>query len=287
MHFMLFFRCRTRHNRHVLGRIYMTGEECMEHATTVLIADSAEDFCTGLTAALQRTEGFQVVGTASDGEQAIRMIEERKPDVLVLDLMLAKKDGISVLKAIANLDRKPMTLATSGFVTEYVSAAAANLGVRYLMLKPCDMTALVERLEEIRGGETLRYPDRHRMEKNNIESLVTSIIHEIGVPAHIKGYQYLREAIIIAVNDMDVINAITKVLYPQVAKTFQTTPSRVERAIRHAIEVAWDRGDLDTLQRFFGYTVSNTKGKPTNSEFIALIADKLQLQLKSSEVANF
>ena len=117
--------------------------------------------------------------------------------------------------------------------------------------------------------------------------MVTGIIHEIGVPAHIKGYQYPREAIIIAVNDMDVINVITKVLYPQVAKTFQTTPSRVERAIRHAIEVAWDRGDLDTLQRFFGYTVSNTKGKPTNSEFIALIADKLQLQLKSSEVANF
>ena len=124
--------------------------------------------------------------------------------------------------------------------------------------------------------------------RKTIESMVTGIIHEIGVPAHIKGYQYLREAIIIAVNDMDVINAITKVLYPQVAKTFQTTPSRVERAIRHAIEVAWDRGDLDTLQRFFGYTVSNTKGKPTNSEFIALIADKLQLQLKaSSKVANF
>ena len=148
------------------------------------------------------------------------------------------------------------------------------------MLKPCDMTALVERLEEIRGGETKRQPERRG--GNSIESMVTGIIHEIGVPAHIKGYQYLREAIIIAVNDMDVINAITKVLYPQVAKTFQTTPSRVERAIRHAIEVAWDRGDLDTLQRFFGYTVSNTKGKPTNSEFIALIADKLQLQLKSS-----
>ena len=149
------------------------------------------------------------------------------------------------------------------------------------------MTALVERLEEIRGGESLRYLDKRRTDKHSIEALVTGIIHEIGVPAHIKGYQYLREAIIIAVNDMDVINAITKVLYPQVAKTFQTTPSRVERAIRHAIEVAWDRGDLDTLQRFFGYTVSNTKGKPTNSEFIALIADKLQLQLKSSEVANF
>ena len=154
------------------------------------------------------------------------------------------------------------------------------------MLKPCDTGALVERLEEIRGGESLRIQTPGRS-PSSIETLVTSIIHEIGVPAHIKGYQYLREAIIIAVNDMDVINAITKVLYPQVAKTFQTTPSRVERAIRHAIEVAWDRGDLDTLQRFFGYTVSNTKGKPTNSEFIALIADKLQLQLKSSEVANF
>ena len=259
----------------------------MEHATQVFIADSGEDFCTGLTAALQRAGGFQVVGTANDGEQAIRLIQERKPEVLVLDLMLSKQDGISVLKNIANLERKPITLATSAFVTEYVSAAAANLGVRYLMLKPCDMTALVERLEEIRGGEDLRLAERRRPDKNSIENMVTGIIHEIGVPAHIKGYQYLREAIIIAVNDMDVINAITKVLYPQVAKTFQTTPSRVERAIRHAIEVAWDRGDLDTLQRFFGYTVSNTKGKPTNSEFIALIADKLQLQLKSSEVANF
>ena len=259
----------------------------MEHVTTVFIADSAEDFCTALTAELQRTDGFVVVGTANDGEQAIRMIEQLRPDVLVLDLMLAKKDGLSVLKSIAGMERKPATLATSAFVTAYVSTAAANLGVRYLMLKPCDMTALAERLEEIRGGESLRHPVSRRPDKTSIESMVTGIIHEIGVPAHIKGYQYLREAIIIAVNDMDVINAITKVLYPQVAKTFQTTPSRVERAIRHAIEVAWDRGDLDTLQRFFGYTVSNTKGKPTNSEFIALIADKLQLQLKSSEVANF
>ena len=259
----------------------------MEHATTVFIADSAEDFCTGLTAALQRASGFHVVGTASDGEQTIRMVAERKPDILVLDLMLPKKDGIAVMKAITELDHPPAVLATSAFVSTYVSAAAANLGVRYLMQKPCDLSALTEHLEEIRGGDTLRILPQRRMDKTSIESMVTGIIHEIGVPAHIKGYQYLREAIIIAVNDMDVINAITKVLYPQVAKTFQTTPSRVERAIRHAIEVAWDRGDLDTLQRFFGYTVSNTKGKPTNSEFIALIADKLQLQLKSSEVANF
>ena len=255
----------------------------MEHTSAVFIADSAEDFCSGLTAALQRADGFRVLGTAGDGEQAIRMIEEKKPDILVLDLMLAKKDGISVLKAIANMEHKPITLATSAFLTEYVSTAAANLGVRYLMLKPCDMAALVERMEEIRGGESLRYPVQRRSDKVSIETLVTNIIHEIGVPAHIKGYQYLREAIIIAVNDMEVINAVTKVLYPAVAKRFATTPSRVERAIRHAIEVAWDRGDLETLQKYFGYTVSNAKGKPTNSEFIAMIADRLLLEKKNGK----
>ena len=258
----------------------------MDNQTTVMIADNTEEFCSSLVTTLQRSEGFRVVGTANDGEQAVRMILEKQPQILVLDLMLAKRDGLSVLKAISNMERKPAVLATSGFITDYVASAAAGLGVQYLMLKPCDMTALAERLEELRGGRERKNHPR-QTGKPNIEAMVTSIIHEIGVPAHIKGYQYLREAIIIAVNDMDVINAITKVLYPQVAKTFQTTPSRVERAIRHAIEVAWDRGDLDTLQRFFGYTVSNTKGKPTNSEFIALIADKLQLQLKSSEVVNF
>ena len=224
----------------------------MDKQTTVIIADNTEEFCSSLSGALQRTSGFQVLGTANDGEQAIRMTLERKPDVLVLDLMLAKQDGIAVLKAIASMDHRPVTLATSRFVTDYVATAAANLGVRYLMLKPCDMTALVDHLEEIRGGEKLRMTEKRRPDKTSIENMVTGIIHEIGVPAHIKGYQYLREAIIIAVNDMDVINAITKVLYPQVAKTFQTTPSRVERAIRHAIEVAWDRGDLEVLQKYFG-----------------------------------
>ena len=259
----------------------------MQHYTTVLIADNAEDFTAGLTAALQKAGGFQVIGTATDGEQALKKAIALKPDVLVLELMIPLKDGISVLRSLSEQEHPPVTLATSRFISEYVATTAANLGVRYLMPKPCDMNALVERLEEIRGGENHRMLPGHRPDKSSIEKMVTGIIHEIGVPAHIKGYQYLREAIIIAVNDMDVINAITKVLYPQVAKTFQTTPSRVERAIRHAIEVAWDRGDLDTLQRFFGYTVSNTKGKPTNSEFIALIADKLQLQLKSSSVANY
>jgi len=257
----------------------------MDNQVSVLIADNSEEFCASLKNQLERANLWRVIATVQNGEDAIAAVKEKQPDILVLDLMLAKQDGLTVLKAISGQDKKPLVLATSGFITDYVASAAASLGVRYLMPKPCDMTALCEHLEELRGG-----PSRQAAPKKDggsIESLVTSIIHEIGVPAHIKGYQYLREAIIIAVNDMDVINAITKVLYPQVAKTFQTTPSRVERAIRHAIEVAWDRGDLDTLQRFFGYTVSNTKGKPTNSEFIALIADKLQLQLKSSEVANF
>ena len=151
------------------------------------------------------------------------------------------------------------------------------------MLKPCTAQTVAQRVRDILEADRAA-ADRRLSAEPDIETMVTNVIHEIGVPAHIKGYQYLREAIIIAVGDMEVINAITKVLYPQVAKTFSTTPSRVERAIRHAIEVAWDRGDLDTLQRFFGYTVSNTKGKPTNSEFIALIADRLQLQLRSQKI---
>ena len=259
----------------------------MDKRTSVLIADNSEEFCTTLTAALQRTDRFTVAGTATDGEQAALLLEERRPDILVLDLMLAKRDGLSLLKSISGWDRRPAVVATSGFMTDYVASAAAGLGVAYLMLKPCDTQALVDRLEELRFDAGRPALPRRPVQTQSIEALVTGIIHEIGVPAHIKGYQYLREAIIIAVNDMDVINAITKVLYPQVAKTFQTTPSRVERAIRHAIEVAWDRGDLDTLQRFFGYTVSNTKGKPTNSEFIALIADKLQLQLKAASGSQF
>ena len=287
---MLNYICRTAAGETAaIGgeNLKLSGEEVMDNCTTVFIADNSEEFCTQLAAALNKAQGFQVVGTANDGEQTLRALAERRPDVLVLDMMLPKRDGISILKALAAMERRPATLATSGFITEFVASTAANLGVRYLMLKPCDISALVERLEELRGGNDRRNTAVRRGDKTNIETMVTNIIHEIGVPAHIKGYQYLREAIIIAVNDMDVINAITKVLYPQVAKTFQTTPSRVERAIRHAIEVAWDRGDLDTLQRFFGYTVSNTKGKPTNSEFIALIADKLQLQMNSPEAAQF
>ena len=250
----------------------------MDRQIRILLADGNEEFCGRLKQTLEENENFTVVGMAADGERACELLQTCRPDILALDLMLPKADGIAVLKKARELERAPLALVMTGFMTEYVGTMAAELGVQYFMSKPCDCQAVADRIAEITAGSE-KAPVRRN--EANIEALVTSVIHEIGVPAHIKGYQYLREAIMIAVNDMDVINAITKVLYPQVARTFSTTPSRVERAIRHAIEVAWDRGDLETLQRFFGYTVSNTKGKPTNSEFIALIADRLQLQLKN------
>ncbi len=253
----------------------------MEKLYRVLLASSSEDFSEKLTSVLQQTERYALVGTASDGVRAMELLRTSKPDILITDMMLPQADGIAVLKAANALERKPMFLVLADFMTEFVSNLLVTQGVQYILLKPCTPRAVLERLEEMR--QSLNQRKQHSRTETSIESMVTSMIHEIGVPAHSKGYQYLREAIILAVRDMDVINAITKVLYPQVAKTFATTPSRVERAIRHAIEVAWDRGDLETLQRFFGYTVSNTKGKPTNSEFIALIADKLQLQLKAMQ----
>ncbi|MBS6366147.1 MAG: sporulation transcription factor Spo0A [Clostridiales bacterium] len=258
----------------------------MEKRVTILLADGNEEFCEHFKAVVHAAEGFEVVGVAGDGARAVELTAALEPDVLVMDLMLSKMDGLAVLKAVNNMEHRPDVLVISSFLTDYAAQQAVGMGVRYLMLKPCDFNAVLQRLAEIRdtpqgGNGVLMLPKKQQ--EINVEAMVTSIIHEIGVPAHIKGYQYLREAIIIAVGDMEVINAITKVLYPQVARTFSTTPSRVERAIRHAIEVAWDRGDLETLQRFFGYTVSNTKGKPTNSEFIALIADKLQLQIKNMD----
>ncbi len=254
----------------------------MEHINKILIADSSEEFGRRLSEVLRSVANWEVVGVASDGETALRLLEQTSPDVLIVDLLLPKIDGIGVLRKAAERDRAPIAMVVSGFLTDYMTGLASELNVRYFMAKPCMLDAVAERLGEIIRSERSEKLPALTYESIDLETMVTSVIHEIGVPAHIKGYQYLREAIKIAVNDMEVINAITKVLYPQVAKTFSTTPSRVERAIRHAIEVAWDRGDLEVLQSFFGYTVSNSKGKPTNSEFIALIADRLQLQIASS-----
>lgn len=201
-----------------------------------------------------------------------------------MDMVLSRLDGLEVLREMENLSPRPKTLVISSFARGNMADLAASQGADYYMMKPCNTGTVVERIRQLAqlsssSGNLDSAPRFPRVEQS-LESTVTTIIHEIGVPAHIKGYQYLREAIMIAVQDMEVINAVTKVLYPEVAKRFGTTASRVERAIRHAIEVAWDRGDLETLQKYFGYTVSNAKGKPTNSEFIAMIADRLQLQRK-------
>lgn len=257
----------------------------MDKRRRILIADSSEELCAGLKKALERS-GHEVIGMAQDGLQAEQMLQQRKPDVLITDLMLPNLDGIELLTQASNMDNAPIMMVLTGFINQFISDKIASLGVRYVITKPCRPEAVVGRLHEVLEAEKSALTVAARREEINVEAMVTSVIHEIGVPAHIKGYQYLREAIKIAVGDMEVINAITKVLYPQVAKTFATTPSRVERAIRHAIEVAWDRGDLETLQRFFGYTVNSAKGKPTNSEFIALVADRLQLQIRSHESYN-
>ena len=220
-----------------------------------------------------------MVGETGDGIELLRLIETQKPDVIVMEMVLTGMDGVEVLEALPTLklERRPRVLIVSSFAKGTMAELAASKGADHYMTKPCRVTTVCERIRQLCGTGAL---DEDRDRGQNLEAVVTSIIHEIGVPAHIKGYQYLREAILLAVADREVINAVTKVLYPEVAKRFGTTASRVERAIRHAIEVAWDRGDLETLQKYFGYTVSNVKGKPTNSEFIAMIADRLQLNMQ-------
>ncbi len=246
----------------------------------VIIADGDDAFVLGLKSALEETGGYALLGSTGSGEAALEMVRQNEADVLILDPLLTRLDGIGLLTALAEEDRMPTVLAVSSFSSAYLTRKLTELGVGCLMRKPCRMENVIQNLNMLRLSGGPGQSDSDRM--SQIEALVTNVIHEIGVPAHIKGYQYVRYAIILAVQDMNVINSITKELYPMVAEQFGTTPSRVERAIRHAIEVAWDRGDLETLQKYFGYTVSNTKGKPTNSEFIALIADKLQLQLRGS-----
>ena len=242
------------------------------------MADASEEFRRLLVETLRGEGDLSVVGETGDGEAAVELCRQRQCDVLVMDMILASLDGVEVLSKVSAMTPKPKVLVISSFASGSVADLAAAKGADYFMMKPCRTSAVVERVRQMVTGAR---PAEEDTRGQGLESTVTAIIHEIGVPAHIKGYQYLREAIMITVEDMDVINAVTKVLYPEVAKRFGTTASRVERAIRHAIEVAWDRGDLETLQKFFGYTVSNAKGKPTNSEFIAMISDRIRLKLKT------
>ena len=263
----------------------------METKIRILLADANPEFAALLADTLAAERDMELIGAAADGPEALNQLRSLKPDLLLLDLVLPKLDGLEVLRRLPETGCKCPVIVLSGFMNSQVVADCAALGAAYFMPKPCDTAALLERVRQIGGagsedaaleGIDCRPAAQAQRLEADLEALVTEIIHEIGVPAHIKGYQYLREAIILTIKDMDIINAVTKVLYPEVAKRFSTTPSRVERAIRHAIEVAWDRGDIEVLQKYFGYTVSNIKGKPTNSEFIAMIADSLTLRQKQA-----
>jgi len=262
----------------------------METKTRVLLADPNDDYRRLMSQLLTDEGDMEVVGDVPDGMSALELIQKTSPDVVLTDLVLPKLDGLGLLRRLSESDTAPGVIVLSSFVTDRVMTQCSELGAYYFLSKPCDSAAVISHIRDCKNQMHMKprlyvppNPVRRSIE-HQLEGLVTDILHEIGVPAHIKGYQYLREAIIMVIADLEAINAVTKILYPGVAKKFSTTPSRVERAIRHAIEVAWDRGDIEILQRFFGYTVSNIKGKPTNSEFIAMIADSLSLRQKAGEL---
>ena len=271
----------------------------MKEKITVLIADDNEEFSKTLATYLTNEEDMEIIGIAKDGLEAIDIIREKQPDIAILDVIMPHLDGIGVLEKINNsnnLGKKPICIMLSAVGQDKITGKAIALGAEYYVVKPFDIELLIQRIRDIKNfkpkdsnnflaSESKKTPYINVntiKSEDHLEALVTNVIHGVGVPAHIKGYQYLREAIILVVNDIDVINQITKTLYPQIAHKFKTTPSRVERAIRHAIEVAWGRGEVELMENIFGYTVSAAKGKPTNSEFIAMIADKLRLELKSA-----
>ncbi len=257
----------------------------MTNKIKVLIADDNKEFCAQCSALL-RTYGYETVVAPKDGFRVVELVEENQPNIVLLDVFMPRLDAIGVMKTIreSQISVQPLFMMMSTFDNPVLERELLNSGASYYFLRPFDTDVLVERIVQISGykkADILDLPGAGKLQPD-LEMMVTEIIHQIGVPAHIKGYHYLRESILLAVNNADIINSVTKQLYPTVAKKFGTTSSRVERAIRHAIEVAWDRGDVDILNSYFGYTIHNGRGKPTNSEFIAMIADKLRLRLKIS-----
>ena len=252
----------------------------MREKITVLIADDNQEFSTTLATYLKNQEDMVVVGRAKDGNEALDMVSSLMPDVLLLDVIMPHLDGIGVLEQMnmIKLNKKPICIMLSAVGQDKVTQRAIELGAEYYVVKPFDIDLLITRIRELKNykpssqnnnfisreigiskPQYIDIPNNSANKEENIEALVTNVIHEVGVPAHIKGYQYLREAIIMVINDIDVINQITKCLYPQIANKFHTTPSRVERAIRHAIEVAWGRGEQKTVENIFGYTISAAK----------------------------
>ena len=271
---------------------------------SVLIADDNKEFCSILNDYLLNQKDIVVTGIAKDGREALELIVERKPDLVILDIIMPHLDGLVVLEKLNTMDleKTPRIIILSAVGQDKITQQAITLGADYYTVKPFDMEVFTKRIREMfNSAPTIQessaqsnrvsYPttssyiltsEQKSKTPIDLETEITNIIHEIGVPAHIKGYMYLREAITMVVNDMELLSAVTKELYPSIAKKYNTTASRVERAIRHAIEVAWGRGQIEAINKLFGYTVHNDKGKPTNSEFIAIIADKLRLKNKVS-----
>lgn len=272
----------------------------MSEKMTVLVADDNSDFTMTLSNYLAKAEDMEIIGIARDGNEAYNMAVELKPDILLLDIIMPHLDGLGVLEKLhdTEMEKRPLSIILSAVGQDKITQKAISLGAQYYIVKPFDINVLVKRMQELKNYQPSQFKEgfftreiknqyidiapEKKKSQENLEALVTNVIHEVGVPAHIKGYQYLREAIMMVIKDTDVINQITKQLYPEIAGRYKTTPSRVERAIRHAIEVAWGRGQTEAVESIFGYTVSAQKGKPTNSEFIAMIADKLRLELKSA-----
>lgn len=261
----------------------------------VAIADDNERIRHNLKDLVSKEQDMTIVGSAADGVDAVSMIRRTHPDVVLLDIIMPRMDGLGVLEEIQKdkeMEKKPAFIVLTAMEQEMITREALELGAWYVILKPFDQNSLMKKIRQVKSGKRTREDGGTfiSMEKEQtdtdmeyqLEAIVTNIIHEIGVPAHIKGYQYLRDSIKMAVTDMDILNSITKQLYPTIAKMHKTTPSRVERAIRHAIEVAWNRGKMDTIHELFGYTIQSGKGKPTNSEFIALISDKIRLEYKNA-----
>ena len=262
----------------------------MEYTTKILIADENSSARANLKECFMRA-GCRYIEEAVNGEDALSKIGRQHPDVVIIDIWMSKVDGLSVVRSARSLtfgnDKPPVIIMTSPISNQNIFVQALQAGADLCLIKPINQSNLIEYVDNILKNRNMKAGEntgeKDHADKDNtpdIEAQVTRIIHQIGVPAHIKGYQYLRTAILLTIKDSDIINSVTKVLYPSVAKKYQTTTSRVERAIRHAIEVAWDRGDVDTLNSYFGYTIQNNRGKPTNSEFIAMIADNLRLKYK-------
>lgn len=256
----------------------------------VFIVDDNKELLNLLREYISSQEDMEVSGYAYNGLECLKMLEEQTPDVLLLDIIMPHLDGLAVLERLRVKEKMPKTIMLTAFGQEDVTKKAVELGASYFILKPFDMDHLADTIRQVAGkgksfttntGVSFKTKQPEQKAKN-LDASITSIIHEIGVPAHIKGYLYLREAIAMVYNDIELLGSITKVLYPDIAKKYNTTASRVERAIRHAIEVAWSRGNIDSISSLFGYTVSMSKAKPTNSEFIAMVADKLRLEHRAS-----